>query len=166
MNKPLVKTLLFTLLVPTAVTIGIPYLLRSPRADFQLGPLRHVGILLIALGAGCYLRCAWDFAWVGQGTPAPIDPPRLLVSRGLYRAVRNPMYVGVALVLLGEAVFFQSLRLLAYALLAWLLCHLFVVFYEEPTLRKKFGAAYEAYCQTVPRWIPRIGRLKSPDRGV
>lgn len=87
-------------------------------------------------------------------TPAPIDPPKVLVARGLYRVVRNPMYVGVVLILLGESVLFASATLLGYALLAWVVVHLFVVFYEEPTLRQKFGTSYENYRKTVPRSIP------------
>lgn len=112
----------------------------------------------MALGVGVYLWCAWDFVFTGRGTPAPIDPPKVLVATGLYRFVRNPMYIAVGLVLGGEAILFQSYNLVVYALLAWLACHLFVVFYEEPTLKKKYGAAYEAYCQAVPRWRPRITR--------
>jgi protein-S-isoprenylcysteine O-methyltransferase Ste14 len=150
------KTVIFTIVVPGFVTVAAPYLLLGPRAEFELGGFRFAGVLPIIVGAACYLRCACDFAFVGRATPAPFDPPRVLVAKGLYRHVRNPMYIAVGLVLGGEAILFQSLRLVAYALLAWLACHLFVIFYEEPTLRKKFGTAYEAYCQAVPRWIPRF----------
>ena len=92
----------------------------------------------------------------GTGTPAPIDPPRNLVVSGLYRFVRNPMYVGVALVLLSEAALFGSFRLLEYALIVWAAFFLFVVAYEEPALRRKFGVSYQAYFEAVPRWIPRL----------
>jgi len=108
------------------------------------------------LGVAILLKCAWDFAVVGLGTPAPIDPPKSLVVNGLYRFVRNPMYVGVALVLFSEAVLFSSLTLLEYALLVGGFFSLFVLSYEEPTLRKKFGTSYQEYCQAVPRWIPRL----------
>jgi protein-S-isoprenylcysteine O-methyltransferase Ste14 len=108
------------------------------------------------LGAAILLKCAWDFAVVGLGTPAPIDPPKSLVVSGLYRFVRNPMYVGVALVLFSEALLFSSPRLLDYALLVGTGFFLFVIAYEEPTLRKKFGASYQTYCRAVPRWIPRL----------
>jgi protein-S-isoprenylcysteine O-methyltransferase Ste14 len=154
---PLVRTLIFTVLVPGTVTIYVPYRL-LPGGDFNLGAARYAGIPLIAFGAAIYFWCAWNFAWVGLGTPAPIDPPKRLVARGLYRHIRNPMYVGVLNVLLGEALFFQSLPVLEFALFAFIAMHLFVVLYEESVLRRKFGASYEDYCRTVPRWIPRVGR--------
>ena len=154
----IVKTLIFTILVPGSITVGAPYLLLSSRLEiysFQSGSLRLMGILPLAFGTVVYLRCAWDFAFAGRGTPAPVDPPRVLVTRGLYGMVRNPIYVGVLLILAGEAMLFESVTLLFYAFLLWLVFHLFVVFYEEPTLQEKFGAAYEEYCKAVPRWIPR-----------
>ncbi len=153
MTMSVLKTLVFTVLVPGTVAVVIPRYLLGVGAHAAI-PFGLIGVLPIALGAACYLRCAWDFASAGRGTPAPIDPPKVLVVRGLYRVVRNPMYVGVLLILLGESVLFASATLLGYALLAWVVVHLFVVFYEEPTLRKKFGASYEDYCKTVPRWIP------------
>ena len=114
------------------------------------------GLVAITLGGMAVLMCDWDFAASGKGTPAPIDPPRTLVRRGLYRAVRNPMYVGVVTVLLGESLVFNSVCLLVYAIGLWLAFHLFVVLYEEPTLRRTFGMEYQNYCATVPRWIPRL----------
>lgn len=153
--KTVVKTLIFTIIVPGSVTVVIPYLLLSSAAEFYLRGVRLIGLLPITLGAVFYLWCAWDFAFAGQGTPAPIDPPKRLLSRGLYGLVRNPMYVGVVLILLGEAIVFLSLTLLSYAFLVLLMFHLFVVYYEEPTLRKQFGPTYEDYCRTVPRWVPR-----------
>ena len=145
--------LVFTVLVPGTVTVVIPRYLLGVGARVAV-PFGLPGVLPIALGALCYLWCAWDFTSIGQGTPAPIDPPKVLVARGLYRVVRNPMYVGVVLILLGESVLFASAILLGYALLAWVVVHLFVVFYEEPTLRQKFGASYAEYRKMVPRWIP------------
>jgi protein-S-isoprenylcysteine O-methyltransferase Ste14 len=125
--------------------------------------------LPIALGAAFYCWCAWEFASAGRGTPAPIDPPKLLVARGLYRVVRNPMYVGVLLVLLGESLVFGSWDLLRYAVLVWLCFHLFVVLYEEPALRRKFGASYEDYCQRVWRWtlqLPPRGRTEGDGESI
>ncbi len=148
------KTFLFTLVGPCTVTVVVPYCLLSFHAELY-GSIATVGFLPIALGGAFYLWCAWDFVTVGQGTPAPIDPPRFLVARGLYRVVRNPMYVGILLVLLGESIIFRSVSILIYAAIVCLLFHLFVVFYEEPTLKRKFGASYEEYCRAVPRWIPR-----------
>ncbi|HTD53691.1 MAG TPA: isoprenylcysteine carboxylmethyltransferase family protein [Thermoanaerobaculia bacterium] len=121
-----------------------------------MGPLRYLGAALLAAGAAVYLWCAWDFATTGGGTPAPIDPPRSLVERGLYRHVRNPMYLGILLLLGGEAMLFRSRALLAYAGLVFLFFFLFVVAYEEPALRRKFGQTYERYCDRVPRWIPQF----------
>jgi protein-S-isoprenylcysteine O-methyltransferase Ste14 len=153
------KTLLFTVLLPGSVTVLIPYYFLRPGSWPEFTGTGAVGVALIALGATGYLWCAWNFAWVGVGTPAPIDPPRRLVAVGLYRFVRNPMYVAVVSVLFGESMLFRSGRVVGYALIACLACHLFVVFYEERALRKKFGADYEAYCKTVPRWLPKRLRL-------
>jgi protein-S-isoprenylcysteine O-methyltransferase Ste14 len=101
-----------------------------------------------------YLRCLWEFAARGRGIPAPIDHPKQLVVTGLYQYVRNPMYVGVLLFLLGEALFFGSSRFLLYAI-AWLaFVHVNVLVYEEPNLRRKFGRSYERYTSAVRRWIP------------
>jgi protein-S-isoprenylcysteine O-methyltransferase Ste14 len=151
----LIKTLIFTVVVPGSVTVGVPYLLFPPGARARLGGLGPLGALLVLAGAAVYLDCAWNFAIVGLGTPAIIDPPKRLVAKGLHRRVRNPMYVGVISIVFGESILFRLFDLVAYALILCLMFHLFVVFYEEPTLRKKFGADYEEYCKAVPRWIPR-----------
>lgn len=155
----LLKTMLFTILVPCAVTIYIPYWLLSARPPSPLMPasaVQYFGLLLIMPGAFVYLRCAFDFAFAGHGTPAPIDPPRKLVVQGLYSCVRNPMYVGVLAVLVGEAMFFASLALLQMAGIMFLLFHLFILFYEEPALNRQFGESYRRYCAAVPRWLPRF----------
>jgi protein-S-isoprenylcysteine O-methyltransferase Ste14 len=161
-----IRTLIFTVLVPGSVAAWIPYLLLSSgqRAfPDHLGAFRLLGLLPIVLGAALYLWCAADFAFAGEGTPGPWDPPRRVVARGLYQRARNPMYLAVELALLGEAILFQSLTLLAYASLIGMLFHLFVAFYEEPTLKRKFGAAYEEYCRVVPRWVPRIRSAEGED---
>jgi protein-S-isoprenylcysteine O-methyltransferase Ste14 len=153
------KTLLFTILVPGTVTILIPGLLLgwgSVPAAFDIGALRWLGLLPFLAGAGFYLRCAWDFVVAGRGTPAPIDAPKHLVVRGLYHMVRNPMYVGVLLCVGGEALLFGSAGLLLYAALLFLCFHTFITLYEEPALRRLFGASYEQYCAAVPRWVPKI----------
>jgi len=153
------KTLIFTILVPGTAVVLVPYLLLS-RGDqlvsFEIGAWRFFGLPPILLGALTYLWCAWDFTFTGRGTPAPIDPPKELVMKGLYRYVRNPMYVGFMLLLLGEAILFESAILILYAglLLVWF--QLFIVYYEEPTLRRLFGSSYESYCKSVSRWIPRL----------
>jgi len=162
----LLRTLIFTILAPGSVTVLIPYwILRSrPGPDFEISALRLGGFLPIALGAVVYFACAWEFVRTGGGTPAPIDRPKALVARGLYRYTRNPMYVGVVSTLVGEAVLFQSRRLLAYALVVGLLFHAFVLLYEEPTLRQKFGPSYEEYLKAVPRWIPKFRRARPRNR--
>jgi len=96
------------------------------------------------------------FAIHGLGTPAPVAPPQKLVVTGLYRYVRNPMYVSVVAIILGQALLFGDWRLVVYGAVFWLACHAFVLVYEEPTLRRKFGAQYEGFCANVPRWIPRL----------
>ena len=152
------KTLLFTVIAPGAVTVYIPYWLLSlpsAPASLPIGFLRYFGWLPMLLGAAIYFWCAWDFTFAGKGTPAPIDPPKELVVRGLYRYVRNPMYVGVLTLLAGEVLFFASRRLFIYAAVAFSFFHLFVIFYEEPALQQKFGESYRRYCETVPRWLPR-----------
>ncbi len=151
------KTVLFTILVPGTVAGGVPYLVLSSRGgSFPVEPtiFRLLGIVLVAVGVACYLWCAWEFVFVGRGTPAPWDPPKRFVSRGLYRVVRNPIYVGATLILIGEAVAFASVVLALYAVLMWWVFHFIVVLVEEPTLKDTFGATYEEYCRTVPRWIP------------
>ena len=114
--------------------------------------------MITLIGAAIYFRCAWEFAVGGLGTPAPIAPTKFLVTTGLHRYIRNPMYVGVALVILGEAALFHSFHLVEYAGVMLLIAHTFVVLYEEPTLRRQFGESYEEYQRAVPRWIPRLGR--------
>ena len=123
-------------------------------------PLRLAGLLPMALGAAVMLACVWRFGAQGEGTPAPWDPPRRLVIRGPYRWVRNPMYWGMGMFLLGEAALFAeaSVRLLVYGAALVLIVNLFVRLYEEPTLRRTFAAEYESYCAAVPRWFPRLGK--------
>jgi protein-S-isoprenylcysteine O-methyltransferase Ste14 len=155
----LFKTIIFMFIAPATVTIYLPYMLLAGRTGTPpLGAVRYVGLLPILIGAGCELWCAWDFAMKGRGTPAPFDPPQELVARGLYAHVRNPMYVGVMLILGGEALLFAARTLLWYAAVVFVCFNLFVLLYEEPTLRRKFGAAYERYCAAVPRWLPRMSR--------
>jgi len=119
---------------------------------------RPLGWIVIAIGAIIAFGCALEFAWRGIGTPAPFDPPRRLVITGLYRWVRNPMYVGLGFILLGEAITFPRLTITMLVMIAslWLVTTLFILIYEEPTLRAKFGSDYELYCRNVRRWIPRL----------
>jgi protein-S-isoprenylcysteine O-methyltransferase Ste14 len=114
------------------------------------------GMVVAAAGAALALWCVIAFASFGRGTPAPFDPPRRLVMQGPYHFMRNPMYVGAGLALAGAALFYESLPLLGYSALFLLAAHLFVVWYEEPTLRRTFGQEYETYCRQVRRWWPSL----------
>jgi protein-S-isoprenylcysteine O-methyltransferase Ste14 len=114
-------------------------------------------LVLFAAGGAIYGWCVWDFAAFGRGTPAPIDAPKRLVVRGLYRYTRNPMYLGVLTVILAWAVLFGFFELLVYAACVWVCFQCFVVYYEEPHLKKTFGASYDQYLARVGRWLPRIG---------
>ena len=122
------------------------------------GAAQFTGVLVGAIGAAIMLTCVGSFATIGEGTPAPFDPPRRLVVRGPYRFIRNPMYLGAALALSGAAAFYGSIALLYYAMALLIAAHLFVVFYEEPYLRRTFGDQYAAYCERVGRWLPRRRR--------
>jgi protein-S-isoprenylcysteine O-methyltransferase Ste14 len=152
----LLKTLIFIVIAPATVTIYLPYALLSSLHTPQPGSFLYLGLLPILVGAGINFWCAWDFVFAGRGTPAPFDPPKELVARGLYRRVRNPMYVGVMSILLGESLLFDSRSMLTYSLVVFIGFNLFVFFYEEPTLRRKFGESYERYCRAVPRWLPQL----------
>src|SRR5262245_59375248 len=119
------------------------------------GVWQGAGMFLTAAGAALAIACILTFVFVGKGTPAPFDPPRRLVIRGPYRLVRNPMYLGAAISLAGAAVFYKSGPLVTYAAVFVLITHLFVLFYEEPALRRTFGGDYDSYCRRVGRWWPR-----------
>lgn len=123
--------------------------------------LRVLGGLLVLLGVTVLLESFGRFALQGRGTPAPVLPPERLVVRGFYRHVRNPMYVAVTSLILGQGLLLGSAAVLQYALVVLLGFHLFVLAYEEPTLRRQFGAEYESYCADVRRWLPRL-RPRSP----
>lgn len=152
----IIKTIIFTLFVPGTVAGYVPWWLRQDAA-LVTGVERWVAIAIIALGIAIYLYTAfWGFALVGGGTPAPIAPTRILVVKGLHRFVRNPMYIGVALIIGGQALLFHSWHIAEYMVAMLLTAHLFVLLYEEPTLRKQFGAEYDRYRKSVPRWIPKF----------
>src|SRR5262245_22018378 len=155
----LLRSIFFTLIQPGTVTILIPYWLLSWRPKPFLSnysSLRVLGLPLIAIGSMGLLWCIWDFFSSGRGTISPIDPPKHLVVRGLYRYVRNPMYVAVVTILLGEAIFFMSWPIFIEAGIFFFLANLFILLYEEPTLRRQFGESYDQYKQTAGRWIPRL----------
>jgi protein-S-isoprenylcysteine O-methyltransferase Ste14 len=120
----------------------------------SLGPAQWLAMLLGVAGAALALWCVGAFAWIGKGTPAPFDPPRRLVIRGPYRFVRNPMYIGAALAVTSAALYFGSWALLLFVAGFLLVCHTFVLVYEEPHLRRVFGPEYQDYCRHVRRWLP------------
>ena len=165
--RPLLGSLLFFVIAPGAVAGWVPYLLvrwrfRPPLLGVPAG--RVVGGVLAAAGAAMLVECFARFAIEGRGTPAPIAPTKGLVVSGLYRYVRNPMYVAVLTIIMGQALLFGSVRLLGYAGIVWLLVHTFVVLYEEPTLRRRFGNSYDIYRADVRRWWPRLGPWRGPSR--
>lgn len=149
----------FLFVAPGFVAGVVPFWLTRWRFQpplLGLAFLRFLGAALIVLGGTIVLDSFGRFAFQGGGTPAPVLPTRHLVVTGLYRHVRNPMYVGVAAAILGQGLLFGNRDTLAYGVLVWLAFHLFVLFYEEPTLRRTFGEEYDSFCRNVRRWIPRV----------
>lgn len=155
-----VRAALFIVVVPGAIAGWLPWYFARPRPPRIDGLLGVGGAALALLGWAVLLWCARDFAVRGRGTPAPYDPPRKLVVDGLYRFVRNPMYVGVVASIVGQAAVYQSRTALWYAGFTLLAFHLRVVIYEEPKLTDLFGTEFADYRAHVPRWIPRIARRR------
>ena len=155
------KTILFMLLVPGVLLVLLPCaLIGADVALFSFGLFHWLAVPLWAAGAAVIIWCAWAFTVRGRGTPSPTDPPKELVISGLYRYVRNPIYVGVVTFLLGYVFWYPTRAILLMPVIVVICSHLFVIFYEEPHLRKAFGAAYGEYCRSVPRWIPRLKGMK------
>ena len=149
----------FLVIAPGIVAGYVPWLICKWHAGvLPLGAssFRVVGVLLIAAGLPALLDSFARFALQGLGTPAPIFPTRHLVVRGLFRYVRNPMYMAVLSLILGQGLLFGNIRVLEYGFAVWVAFFLFVRIYEEPTLRKSYGREYEEFCANVPRWIPRL----------
>jgi protein-S-isoprenylcysteine O-methyltransferase Ste14 len=158
-SKAIAGSVLFLCVAPGVVAGLIPWWISGYEmqpALLGLEPIRWLGILLLGLGAVLLGETFARFALQGLGTPAPIAPTRTLVVTGSYRFVRNPMYVAVIALILGQALWLGSLWTLGYGLLVWLTVHLFVLAYEEPTLSRTFGAQYAQYRANVRRWIPRL----------
>ncbi|HLZ28108.1 MAG TPA: methyltransferase [Chloroflexota bacterium] len=148
------RNIVFTLVVPGAGAVYAPWWILRQSGPTPEPVAWYAGIVIVA-GVTLYVACLLMFARVGRGTPGPWDPPRQFVAVGPYRWVRNPIYIAALLVMLGEAWLFVSGPLVLYAVAAAAGCHLFVVGYEEPHLRSRFGAEYAAYYAAVSRWIPR-----------
>jgi protein-S-isoprenylcysteine O-methyltransferase Ste14 len=155
----LLGSVAFLALAPGTVAGVVPWWISRwevRRPFLGAAELRLAGAALVALGAAALLDSFARFALHGLGTPAPVLPTRHLVVSGLYRHVRNPMYVGVVSVILGQALLLGDGKLLVYALAVWLAVHAFVVGYEEPTLLRAHGEEYVAFRENVPRWMPRV----------
>ena len=153
------KSAVATIVVPGAACVLIPYyILNGARISLTppLGILQVMAILIAGLGLYMIVWVSTAFVRQGKGTPIPIDPPTQLVITGLYRYVRNPMYVGAVLIILAEAIYFGSAWLMLYAVGLWAALHTALVVFEEPQLKKRFGADYEQYLKAVPRWIPKM----------
>ena len=149
------RSLLFLLIAPGMVAGYIPLAFFRNGPQVETGLFAYLAFPFWLVGGVILLWSFWNFLVQGRGTPAPVDPPKELVATGFYRYVRNPMYVGVLLVVIGHFLWFKMIWLIVYAGIVFLAFHLFVTLYEEPTLRERFGASYEEYLKRVPRWIPR-----------
>jgi protein-S-isoprenylcysteine O-methyltransferase Ste14 len=153
----ILKSLIFLILAPGLLMGYFPFLISTTDTELvALGVFSYLAFPLWLIGWTAMLWCFWNFIVHGRGTPAPIDPPKQLVAVGLYRYVRNPMYVAGIIALLGWILWSPSIPLIVAAFLFFTAAHLFVTFYEEPTLKRKFGVEYEEYLKRVPRWFPKI----------
>jgi protein-S-isoprenylcysteine O-methyltransferase Ste14 len=151
------KTVLYMGFMHGLFTLYIPYQLASRDTPFvDLGIFPYLAFPLWILGALIIVRGCADIIRRGRGTPAFVDPPKELVIAGLYRYVRNPIYIGAMLVQVGFILWFGSALAIVYSLLFFLAFNILIFLIEEPILRNQFGAEYEEYCRNVPRWVPKI----------
>jgi protein-S-isoprenylcysteine O-methyltransferase Ste14 len=150
------RALSFIVAVQLTVLGVVPWLLADFGPRLPIGPWHWLGIVPLAIGALALLWCSWAFVTRGRGTAAPYDPPRALVVQGLYRYVRNPMYVSAFLIVSGIGLWTSAASLFGYSLVLALSYNVFVRYYEEPRLRRVFGQSYLDYCAAVPRWWPRL----------
>jgi protein-S-isoprenylcysteine O-methyltransferase Ste14 len=157
-----IGSLAFFFIAPGAVAGLIPWWITRWRLGDDANPV--AGGILIALSLAMLIECFVRFALRGLGTPAPIAPTQHLVITGLYRFVRNPMYLAVLGLIFGQMLLFGSAALLAYGIAIWIAFYVFVVSYEEPTLRRSFPEEYAAYFENVPRWLPRLTPWKGPEK--
>jgi protein-S-isoprenylcysteine O-methyltransferase Ste14 len=150
------KSFIFLIIAPGMVAGYLPlvFFRRGPHIEIRV--FAYLAFPFWLIGGVIVVWSFWNFLKEGRGTPAPIDPPKELVAVGFYRYVRNPMYVGLLAIILGHFLWFGYWNLLLYAAIVFIGFNLFVAFYEEPTLKRKFGTAYEEYVKRVPRWMPRF----------
>ncbi len=153
----LLRNVVFTIVVPGSAGVLVPWLILTAGGGVPVVNF-WPGFLSIAVGAGLYVWSVANFARVGRGTPGPWDPPQYMVATGPFRWVRNPMYIAVLLVVLGQGMLFGSIAVVAYAVVLGVAFHLFAIGYEEPTLHELFNGDYDEYRRTVPRWLPRPPR--------
>lgn len=156
MGSLFLRNLIFTLLQPGVVCIGIPWLILDKVPELLSKTPSYILIVacgFILVGACILCNSIYLFATVGRGTLSPLDPTKNLVIIGLYKYSRNPMYVGVMLILLSECLLFQNQHLLNYTLTVFILFNIFIIFVEEPRLVREFGHEYSNYCKQVRRWL-------------
>jgi len=152
---------------PGTVCGAVPWLITGWRRPADPVPwVDAVGWVLVLAGGAVLLHAFVAFAWHGRGTPAPAAPTEHLVVQGAYRHVRNPMYVAVVAVVLGQVLLFAGWGLFAYLVVIGLTMAAFVQAYEEPTLREAYGPGYDEFCANVPRWLPRLTPWRGADRGA
>jgi protein-S-isoprenylcysteine O-methyltransferase Ste14 len=162
--RAVLGSIVFLFVAPGIVAGVIPWSISGYRIEpaiFGFEPFRWLGGLLLALGAVLLIETFSRFALQGLGTPAPIAPTKTLVVTGSYRFVRNPMYVAVVSLILGQALLLGSVGTLIWGIVVWLTVHAFILAYEEPTLSRTYGEQYDRYRANVRRWIPRL----TPYRG-
>ncbi len=150
------KTLVYMGVMHGFFTFYFPYQLASRTPSFDFGNFRYLAFLFWIVGIEIIVQCSIDIIRRGRGTPAHLDPPKELLMRGWYRRVRNPIYLGALMVQFGFILWFGSILAILYTVFFFLAFHLLIVAIEEPILRKNFGAAYEEYCRSVPRWVPKL----------
>jgi protein-S-isoprenylcysteine O-methyltransferase Ste14 len=161
-----VGSIVFFFLAPGTLAFLLPWVISQSAAEplwRDVVAVQWAALAVGAIGLAALVECFARFALEGLGTPAPVAPPKYLVVTGLYRHVRNPMYVAVVTIILAWALWFGSASLFGYALLVWLGFTVFVLVYEEPTLRSTFGNQYETYCVNVGRWLPRLSPWTPPE---
>ena len=159
--KLFLKVALFTLVVPGTIAVLVPLLIKWDRPVSD-GATLWLGVCLLAVATLLYFRCVWDFAVSGGGTPAPIDAPKRLVTNGVYRYSRNPIYVAVLVAVAGWASLFQAPVLLIYGVALFALYAVIIQRHEEPHLAREFGEEFTAYKASTGRWLPRLRRRERP----
>jgi len=168
--QSILGSLIFLVIAPGGVGVYVPWLICRWKVSpplLGISALRVAGVILIVAGLPVLLDSFARFALQGLGTPAPVAPPEHLVVSGWYRYVRNPMYVAVSWLIFGQGLLFGSAVVLEYGVAVWAAFFAFVLVYEEPTLRRAFGAEYEEFYANVPRWIPRMKpwQSRNPTQG-